>query len=152
VVELLDRLSVAGPAWIGGGWGVDALVGRQTRPHADLDLAVEADHLAGMLEVLDDLGFVVAVDWLPVRVELVHPDGRRVDLHPLHVEPDGTAVQAGLNGTVFRYAADGFTTGVVDGHEVNCLSAGQQLQFRDGYRWRDVDRHDVALLRAHLTG
>lgn len=24
--------------WVGGGWGIDALVGRQTRQHRDLDL------------------------------------------------------------------------------------------------------------------
>ena len=54
-----------------------------------------------------------------------------------------------MDGTVFRYAADGFTTGVVDGHEVRCLSARQQLEFREGYPWRDADRHDVQLLRAH---
>src|ERR1700730_3780500 len=40
-----DVLTVAGTVaeatdrwWIGGGWGVDALVGRQTRKHVDLDL------------------------------------------------------------------------------------------------------------------
>ena len=30
--------------WLDGGWSVDALLGEQTRPHADLDLAVPADH------------------------------------------------------------------------------------------------------------
>jgi lincosamide nucleotidyltransferase A/C/D/E len=151
-VDLLDRLAAVGRAWVGGGWGVDALVGRQTRPHADLDLAVDADRLAGMLDILDRLGFAVAVDWLPVRVELAHSDGRRVDLHPLRFEPDGTAAQAGLDGTTFRYAADGFTTGSVDGREVLCLSARQQLRFREGYHWREVDQHDVALLRALSAG
>ena len=24
--------------WLEGGWGVDALVGRQTRPHRDVDI------------------------------------------------------------------------------------------------------------------
>src|SRR5438477_4113231 len=27
--------------WLEGGWGVDALVGRQTRPHRDLDIDVD---------------------------------------------------------------------------------------------------------------
>jgi hypothetical protein len=40
VVDVLERLDRAGvPVWLDGGWGVDALVGRQTRPHRDLDLA-----------------------------------------------------------------------------------------------------------------
>jgi lincosamide nucleotidyltransferase A/C/D/E len=61
-------------------------------------------------------------------------------------------VQAGLDETVFHYAADGFTTGLVDGRPVRCLTASQQLRFRTGYRWRDVDRHDVALLRDSQPG
>jgi hypothetical protein len=26
--------------WVDGGWGIDALLGRQTRPHSDLDIAL----------------------------------------------------------------------------------------------------------------
>src|SRR2546422_5781430 len=41
VVEVLDRLDGAGiEASLDGGWGVDALLGEQTRPHDDLDLIV----------------------------------------------------------------------------------------------------------------
>ena len=41
VLEILDRLRSHGvTASVDGGWGVDALVGRQTRPHEDLDLVV----------------------------------------------------------------------------------------------------------------
>ncbi len=44
VTALCRAFETAGLAfWIDGGWGVDALLGRQTRPHSDLDLAV---HLA----------------------------------------------------------------------------------------------------------
>jgi lincosamide nucleotidyltransferase A/C/D/E len=27
--------------WIEGGWGVDALLGKETRPHKDLDIAIQ---------------------------------------------------------------------------------------------------------------
>jgi lincosamide nucleotidyltransferase A/C/D/E len=151
VVGLLDRLDQEGlPAWVGGGWGVDALVGRPTRAHQDLDLAVDADQLPAVLALLRSLGFTVAVDWLPVRAELAHADGRRVDVHPVRFAQDGSGVQAGLDGTEFVYPAEGFSRGRIDGRPVRCLSAGQQLAFRQGYEWRDVDRHDVALLREHL--
>lgn len=38
---MIDQLTAAGiRVWVDGGWGVDALVGRQTRHHDDLaDLA-----------------------------------------------------------------------------------------------------------------
>ncbi|HEY7989282.1 MAG TPA: hypothetical protein VIE19_08690, partial [Lapillicoccus sp.] len=48
--------------WLAGGWGVDALAGRQTRSHRDLDLLVDAADEAVTLEVLGDLGYVVETD------------------------------------------------------------------------------------------
>jgi hypothetical protein len=43
VLEVLSILDAEGiSAWIGGGWGVDALVGQETRRHEDLDIAVDA--------------------------------------------------------------------------------------------------------------
>jgi hypothetical protein len=60
--------------WIAGGWGVDALVGRQTRLDSDLDLAVDItqmalDHLlqalAGMVTRLRRTGDRAALHSLP---------------------------------------------------------------------------------------
>jgi hypothetical protein len=40
VLQVLDRLDANGvTGWLDGGWGVDAVLGEQTRPHEDLDLA-----------------------------------------------------------------------------------------------------------------
>jgi lincosamide nucleotidyltransferase A/C/D/E len=152
VLEVMALLrSAAAPAWIGGGWGVDALVGEQTRLHGDLDLAVDAAALDRVLVLLVEHGYAMTVDWLPSRAELTAPDGRCVDVHPVRFEADGSGSQAGLNGATFGYAADGFTTGMIGGVEVPCLSAAQQLEFRKGYEPRDVDRHDVPLLSALLA-
>jgi Aminoglycoside-2''-adenylyltransferase len=42
VLEVLNALEQAGVSvWIDGAWGVDALVGEETRPHTDLDLALD---------------------------------------------------------------------------------------------------------------
>jgi lincosamide nucleotidyltransferase A/C/D/E len=153
VVTLLDEFRSHGlRAWVAGGWAVDAVVGRQTREHGDLDLAVDAAQQDALLRLLDRAGFAVTVDWLPVRAELTAADGRRVDLHPVVFRPDGGGVQAGLDGASFDYAPDGFTVGEVAGRPVPCLSVGQQLRFRQGYPPRPVDLHDVALLRAVETG
>jgi lincosamide nucleotidyltransferase A/C/D/E len=148
VVDVLDRLAaVTGTAWLGGGWGVDALVGRQTRPHSDIDLVVDAGDLPAVLDLLHGLGFADAEDWLPVRIEVAHPDGRRIDLHPAVLAPDGSAVQAGPAGTTFDYPAGCTTTGRIAGREVSCLTAARQLTFRQGFDLRPVDHHDIAQLR-----
>lgn len=147
VVDLLRALADRRiSTWVGGGWAVDALVGRQTRSHDDLDLAVDADHLASVLELLAGRGFVVTVDWSPARIALATPDGRTVDLHPVAFGSDGSGIQQGHDADAFHYASDGFTTGRIDGISVPCLSAEQQLRFRTGYDLRPVDHHDVALL------
>ena len=39
VVQALERAHLA--VWIDGGWGVDAVLGTQTRDHHDVDLVVE---------------------------------------------------------------------------------------------------------------
>ena len=42
VLELYKEFESLGcPVWIDGGWAVDALLGVQTRPHSDLDIALE---------------------------------------------------------------------------------------------------------------
>ena len=53
VVSIVDMLEGQGlQVWLDGGWGVDALVGRQTRKHEDLDIAIalaEADAVIASL-------------------------------------------------------------------------------------------------------
>ncbi len=88
VLAVLDALRKTGcRATAAGGWGVDALVGHQTRD--DLDLAVDAGGLDA-LDALARLGYVV---------------------------------------------------------ETDCLTTRPQLAFRRGYEPRDVDQHDIAMLR-----
>lgn len=134
--------------WVAGGWGVDALVGRQTRPHRDLDLAVDARHERDVVGLLERRGYRVETDWRPARVELVHPTRGWVDLHPVLFDETGHGQQADLDGGSFDYPPAAFATGSLDATVVRCLSAHQQRVFHTGYPPRPVDAHDLALLRA----
>jgi lincosamide nucleotidyltransferase A/C/D/E len=148
VVAVVAGLEAAGcRVWLEGGWGVDALAGRQTRAHRDLDLAVDAAQEADVLRVLEALGYSVETDWRPVRVELVAPGRGWVDVHPVAFDEDGDGVQAGFDGETFGYPAAGFTHGRIAGRRVGCITAAQQIAWRGGYEPRDVDRHDLAVLR-----
>ena len=148
VFDVLDRLDEAGVRhWVGGGWGVAALVGRLTRAYRDLDLAIQADDFDHCLDVLAALGYLAETDWLPVRIEMGAPDDRWVDLHP-RVGRDGYGRQEGLGGAYFDYPPGAFTSGSIDGRPVPCLSAAQQRQFRTGYELRPQDLHDLAELAA----
>ncbi|MFJ8958648.1 nucleotidyltransferase domain-containing protein [Lentzea sp. NPDC102401] len=145
ILAALDGFDVR----VGGGWGVDALVGRQTRPHGDLDLMHREEQEPRILEALAARGFVETLSWRPVRFVVTDPGGREIDLHPLRYNEDGSAEQSSLTpGEPFRYPARCFVTGTILGTTVPCLSAEQQLFFHQGYEPRERDLHDLSLLRA----
>jgi lincosamide nucleotidyltransferase A/C/D/E len=149
VTDVLDRLDRAGVRhWAGGGWGVAALAGRQTREHRDLDLAIDAEDLDTCLQVLSQLGYAPETDWLPARIELRAPGARWVDVHPVNFSADGHGHQPDLDGGNFDYPPTAFTTGAIGNRPVNCLSAQQQRRLRTGYEHRPQDIHDLAELDA----
>ncbi|WP_410672631.1 nucleotidyltransferase domain-containing protein [Amycolatopsis sp. cmx-4-68] len=146
---LLRVLGAVAPAevWLAGGWGVDALLGRQTRDHRDADLLHRLEQEDDVLAALRALGYRETLDLRPVRFVL--SDGAtELDLHPLVFAPDGSAVQAAdSDGAIFPYPADCFVTGHVDGVEVPCVSAAQQVFFHQGYPPRPHDLADMRALR-----
>lgn len=148
VLSLLETIREAGAdVWIGGGWGIDALLGEQTRPHRDLDLMHRAEQEPQLLAALAGLGYAETLDWRPVRFVMTGPDGHDIDLHPLRFNEDGSAEQSSLEEAPYRYPADCFVTGTIDGRAVPCLSAAQQVHFHQGYEPAERDLADMARLR-----
>jgi lincosamide nucleotidyltransferase A/C/D/E len=147
VLTVLEAVrSVGCRFWLEGGWGVDALVGHQTRVHRDLDLDIDGRFEAEVMVVLGDLGYSVETDWRPNRVELAAPDRGRVDVHPLEIDDEGVARQAALDGGWHVFPRAFAAVGRLGDVSVPCVSAEAQRLFRLGYEPRDVDRHDLALL------
>jgi lincosamide nucleotidyltransferase A/C/D/E len=151
VLLVLDRLEAAGlVAWLDGGWGVDALVGVQSRPHRDLDLAIARDDRPAAQAALAAVGFErdrSAVPGLPARVLLADGDGRQVDLHLLVFDGDGNGWQEVGEDAWGAYPAEDLTaTGVVGGRPVRCTSARLQVRHHLGYPLTATDRHDLGLL------
>jgi lincosamide nucleotidyltransferase A/C/D/E len=132
--------------WLEGGWGVDALVGRQTRPHRDIDVDIDGAFEGEVLSALADRGYVVETDWRPNRVELRAPGRGWVDVHPLVLDDAGNARQAAFDGGWHEWPVGSFTVGRIDDVPVPCVSVEAQRLFRTGYELRQSDRHDLALL------
>lgn len=148
-VEVLDALDSARVRhWVAGGWGVDVLVGKQTRPHRDLDLAVDADQFELCMAALDRLGYAVETDWLPIRVEVAATGERWVDLHPVKFDEQGVGIQGDPDGTHFLYPPGSLVEGRLGARCVPILSAEQQELFHSGYKHRPPDEHDLAQLTA----
>jgi lincosamide nucleotidyltransferase A/C/D/E len=146
VLDAVERIGCR--YWLEGGWGVDALVGHQSRPHRDLDVDIDARLEQQVLAVLAGLGYVLETDWRPNRVELVAPGRGWVDVHPLALEADGSARQVAPGGGTYEFPSRYFTTGTLAGRPVPCVTIEAQRLFRSGYQLRPEDRHDLARLDA----
>jgi lincosamide nucleotidyltransferase A/C/D/E len=136
--------------WLDGGWGVDALVGRQTRPHGDIDLFVRRGDAAAFMELLGGEGFRETPAHFTTggHTEWRTADGRVVDLHLFEFAGDGTG--AG-DGTVL-FEGESYPAailegrGTIGGFPVRCLTPEAQLIYHQGYEHDGNDVRDVMLL------
>jgi lincosamide nucleotidyltransferase A/C/D/E len=148
VLACLENVGVR--CWLDGGWGVDALVGAQTRVHDDLDLVVDADDVTRVSAALAEIGFHHATEiepGLPARFVLLDGRGRQVDLHRVVFDSEQNGWQALGDGAWAQYPADGLAgTGRVGDRRVECITPSLQLRHHLGYPWGEQDRADMEVL------
>ncbi len=149
VIGVIDALDAAGVrVGITGGWGIDALLRRQTRPHRDLDLGLSAGSVDAAIDALAALGYALTVDQRPVRLEL-HGLRGRVDLHPIVWDDAGHGVQIGFDGQTFDYPPGSLdAAGEIDNRSVRCGTPQLQWAFHQGYAPAEHDLRDLAALEA----
>lgn len=149
VIAILDRFDEANiDVWVDGGWGVDALVGRQTRPHEDLDLVIGRADLEHSIKLFEEIGFYVVLDERPASIVIRRRDGLSIDMHPVDWDDEGNAIQLALDGEPHTYPApDLKATGTIGGRQVHCLSPELSLKGKTGYPFDSNDLHDRQLLR-----
>jgi lincosamide nucleotidyltransferase A/C/D/E len=153
VIEALDALSAAGvSAWVAGGWGVDALEGRGTRAHRDLDLVIDRADERHALAALAERGYcnpevsVVEGALLPRRILVHTAAGRAIDVHPVELRSWLALDVAALMDLGSDPAGAAFAEGVLGGRPVACLSRALQLRAHQGYKHRETDLHDLDVL------
>jgi lincosamide nucleotidyltransferase A/C/D/E len=138
---------------VAGGWAVDALVGRQTRRHADLDVWVHARETEGLFEALSGQGVDRVHPWPGDRPwNFVLHDGRsrRVDLHLYETLDDGRLHYGSVTSPFMFTVHDLSGEGAIGGMSVRCERPEFALRNHTGYAVRDIDRHDVAVLCEHV--
>src|SRR5215211_3184158 len=146
VVERLEREGIH--VWVDGGWGVDALLERETREHDDLDLVAELRHSDRIIELLGGLGYELVDGAPPASFVLVDGIGRQVDVHPVTFAEDGGGVYELREGGTWVYPAEGFArTGSVAGRAVQCLTPEVQVLVHAGYELTEKDYRELYLLR-----
>jgi lincosamide nucleotidyltransferase A/C/D/E len=128
---------------VDGGWGVDALLGEQTRKHADLDIAIQHKDVAQIRAMLEARGYkdVPRDDTRDCNFVLGDDQGHQMDIHSYTFDMAGHVVYG------VEYPFDSLTgTGSVNGHPVKCISPEWLVKFHAGYKLDKDDYHDVKAL------
>jgi lincosamide nucleotidyltransferase A/C/D/E len=148
VVRLLEALAGAGVSvWVDGGWGVDALFGEQRRQHDDLDLVVAIEDVPTLQRVVRSAGYDFQRRDAPLSFELVDPDGRQVDVHPVSFDEQGDGHYRMEGGGIWVYPASGLTgRGTIGGRAVRCLSPELQMRVHSGYELTAKDHDEIRAL------
>ena len=144
VLEIIGLLEGKGiEIWLDGGWGVDALLGEQTRPHGDLDIALSHSDVPRLRQLLEAKGYkdVPRDDTRDCNFVLGDEQGHEVDIHSYTFDAEGKHI-FGL-----AYPADSLTgIGSVNGRTVKCISAEWMVKFHTGYALDEDDFRDVYAL------
>jgi lincosamide nucleotidyltransferase A/C/D/E len=149
LVGLLDALDAVGvKVWVDGGWGVDALLGRQRRSHDDLDVVVEVRDVRRLQEVLKQRGYTFQRREAPLSFEMVDPDGRQVDVHPVTFDERGDGIYQMDNGKTWIYPAEGLAgIGHIAGRQMRCLTPELQMRVHVGYKLSAKDHKEIRALQ-----
>ena len=120
--------------WLDGGWGVDALVGEQTRDHDDLGCVISLADALLAIEAVALLGFSVALDELPTRFVMRDRPDRRVDFHTVTFDATVGATRHLRDGRLAPYPSQSVGgSGHFAGVHVACLTATVQSLHHLGY-------------------
>jgi len=134
IIKLLEQNGIE--VYVDGGWGVDALLGEQTRKHDDLDVAVPHEYVPKLRELLEIRGYkdVPRDDTRECNFVLGDDKGHLVDVHSYTFDENGN----NIFGVAYvpRHLSG---AGAIDGYPVKCPPPDVMVEFHTGY---DVDEND----------
>jgi lincosamide nucleotidyltransferase A/C/D/E len=142
--ELINFLEQNGiEVYVDGGWAVDALLGQQTRAHADLDIALPQNHVPRLRELLSTRGYREQArdDSWECNFVLADALGREVDVHSYTLDEAGNHIYG------VPYRREQLTgKGSISSYPVRCISPEWLVKFHTGYELDENDFHDVRAL------
>ena len=130
VIELIQLFEQNGlEIFIDGGWGVDALLGEQTRAHGDLDIALQHRDVPKLRELLEARGYkdVPRDDTRDCNFVMGDDKGHEIDFHSYTFDDHGTLIFG------VEYPIDSLTgSGSIKGHPIKCISVEWAVKFHVG--------------------
>ncbi|MDP9067902.1 MAG: hypothetical protein M3N53_06100 [Actinomycetota bacterium] len=149
VLDLLDEAGIH--TWVHGGWGIDALIGTQTRQHKDIDLLVPIESAEQLRQIFRAPEWETTKDNMPVQLAFGRRDGVAVTFDLVTLDHEGGATQQLYEGdswgSEFYFTPEGLSGEGTIGHRtVRCLTPELQVETHLGYEPDDGDRRDMTLL------
>jgi lincosamide nucleotidyltransferase A/C/D/E len=146
IVQLFNQHRIE--FYVDGGWGVDALLGKQTRSHADLDIAIQHKDSPQVHTLLSARGYsdVHRADSSDFNFVLGDRQGHQIDIHTYTFDAVGNHIY-GIPYPLESLAG----TGSVDGHLVKCISPEWVVKFHTAYQFDEDDYHDVKAICQHFN-
>jgi lincosamide nucleotidyltransferase A/C/D/E len=125
IINLYTQLESKGiKIWIDGGWAVDALLGKQTRSHKDMDIAIEWKDVPGLRQFLEPQGYKQIKEDNRWNFVLANDQGHEVDIHAFVFDDQGNVADG------IEYPTASLTgTGAIEGEIVRCISPEYMVQF-----------------------
>jgi Aminoglycoside-2''-adenylyltransferase len=154
VINVLGAVNI--PAWLFGGWGLDARIGRITREHGDVEFWVERIHAERSKAVLAGAGATALPTQPPEEACEFSWEGVDFSTAYFDRQPDGSFSQPHGRWSDWRFPSGsfGYEPGTLDGMPVLAMSVSGMLamkeQFpylRNGRPWRQKDIGDIEILR-----
>ena len=158
---VVNALGAAGiPAWLFGGWGLDARIGRITREHGDVEFWVERTDAGRSKAVLVEAGATALATQPPEESCEFTWDGADFSTAYFDRRPDGSFSQPDGRFSDWLFPPGSFSDepGTLDGMPVLAMSVAGMLamkeqypRLRNGGPWRQKDIDDIEVLRRLAT-
>jgi len=144
VLGIYEKLAAVNiPVWIDGGWCVDALLGKQTREHPGLDIAVDRKHSSRLKELLLSWGYIERPSSDSTKWNYVMNDdhGSVIDIHVFEFDDQNNKTYG------IQYPRDSLAgKGTIAGKTVQCITPEWMFKFKTSYIPQEKDRRDVHAL------
>jgi len=157
IKAVTNALGAAGiSAWLFGGWGLDARIGRITREHGDIEFWLERLDAERSKAVLVGAGATALTTQPPAEACEFTWDGVDFSTAYFDRQPNGSFSQphGRWSDWLFPPGSFGYEPGTLDGTPVPAMSVSGMLamkeQFphlRNGRPWRQKDIDDIKTLR-----
>jgi hypothetical protein len=154
VVDVLDAVGIS--AWLFGGWGLDARIGRVTREHGDVEFWVERTDAGWSKAALVAAGATALATQPPEESCEFTWEGTDFSTAYFDRWPDGSFSQPDgrFSDWLFPSGSFGDEPGTLDGVPVLAMSVAGMLamkeqypHLRNGGPWRQKDIDDIKVLR-----